>query len=331
VASTRRNLDEDDVRIRPGRGKSRARTKDRPQYADAVPGTVTAVDRGRFTALLDSHTTPVYAVKSRELGRKGVVVGDRVGLIGSSANTLDSPMRIVSRAPRETVLRRTADDSDPVERVIVANATRMAIVTSTTDPEPRPGLIDRSLVAAWEAGIEPFVIITKIDLASAQSLRELYDPLGITIIESESSSIPEGLREQLQDHVTVVLGHSGVGKSTLVNKVIPESMRETGHVNDVTGRGRHTSTSVEAFAVPGGGVLIDTPGIRSFGLAHVDVSKVLEAFGDLVPLAEACPRSCDHLNSDCALVEFAQAHPDSPTSARIASFQRLITSMSSVD
>lgn len=328
MSSARRSLDEDDVRIRPGRTKSRARTKDRPTFDEATPATVAAVDRGRFTLTLPDGQE-AFAVKSRDLGRKGVVVGDRVAVVGSPEDTHDSPMRIVRREARTTVLRRTADDTDPVERVIVANATRMAIVVASMDPEPRAGLIDRSLVAAWDAGIEPFLIITKVDLKPASELRALYEPLGIAIMESDAISVPQELMSELHHNVTVVLGHSGVGKSTLVNKVVPESTRETGHVNVVTGRGRHTSTSIEAFPVPGGGILIDTPGIRSFGLAHVDSAHVLHAFPDLEPLTKDCPRACSHRESECALTRYAQTPDDPRLHARIASFQRLLTSMTS--
>lgn len=327
MSSARRSLDEDDVRVRPGRTKSRARTKERPTFSEAIPATVTAVDRGRFTLTL-ANGDEVFAVKSRDLGRKGVVVGDHVAVVGTPEDTHDSPMRIVRRDPRATVLRRTADDMDPVERVIVANATRMAIVVATMDPEPRAGLIDRSLVAAWDAGIDPFLIITKIDLKPATELRALYEPLGIVIMESDATEIPDGLMQELHHNVTVVLGHSGVGKSTLVNKVIPESARPTGHVNVVTGRGRHTSTSLEAFPVPGGGILIDTPGIRSFGLAHVDTAHVVHAFPDLEPLTEDCPRACSHREPECALTRYSLAHDEPRTNARIASFQRLLSSMS---
>ena len=162
-------LDEDDIRIRPGRTKSRPRTKDRPQHTDAIAGSVTTVDRGRFTVLLDNGTE-IFAVKARELGRKGIVVGDRVSVIGDSSGDVDSQARIIRRDARTTVLRRTADDNDPQERVIVANATHMGIVVAAANPEPRTGLIDRALVAAIDAGIAPFLIITKADLADPQIL-----------------------------------------------------------------------------------------------------------------------------------------------------------------
>jgi ribosome biogenesis GTPase len=93
----------------------------------------------------------------------------------------------------------------------------------------------------------------------------------------------------------VLVGHSGVGKSTLVNALVPQADRAIGHVNIVTGRGRHTSSSAMALALPGGGWVIDTPGVRSFGLAHVDNSRVVAAFPDLAGGLEGCPRGCTHM------------------------------------
>jgi ribosome biogenesis GTPase len=118
-----------------------------------------------------------------------------------------------------------------------------------------------------------------------------------------------------------------VGKSTLVNALIPTAERVTGHVNAVTGRGRHTSTSVVALHLPGGGLLIDTPGIRSFGLAHVDVSRVIRAFPDLEALTEHCPRACSHDEPDCALNDLSGAEGDAEALAvRVDSLRRMVRS-----
>jgi ribosome biogenesis GTPase / thiamine phosphate phosphatase len=319
-------LDEDDVRVRPGRGKSRPRSKDRPDHAEAVPAVVMTVDRGRFTVELPDGTE-VYAVKARELGRKGIVVGDNVDIVGDSSGDVDTQARIVRRTERSTTLRRTADDSDPVERVVVANATQLAVVTSTIDPEPRTGLIDRAVVAALDAGIEPMLVVTKTDLKPADELLALYGPLDLPLFTITGRLVPDTLRDVLEGQRTVLVGHSGVGKSTLVNNLVPDALRVTGHVNAVTGRGRHTSTSVVALHLPQGGMIIDTPGIRSFGLAHVDVARVINAFPDLAALTEACPRSCSHDEPDCALNDVSEARGDAATIAtRIDSLRRLIRS-----
>lgn len=326
---THERWDEDDVRIRPGRTKSRPRTKERPAHLEAETGFIVAVDRGRFTVALNSadHQTAmgghIYAIKSRELGRKGIVVGDLVDLIGADTSGTDDLARIVRRQERTSTLRRTADDDDPVERIIVANADQLAIVTSTADPEPSFGLIDRALVAAYDAGIQPILVITKTDLASADALMAMYGPLDLAVVTVNDRIPPAALLEALRDQVTVVLGHSGVGKSTLVNAIVPGSVRSTGHVNTVTGKGRHTSTSAVALALPGGGWIVDTPGIRSFGLAHVDADQIIHAFPELEAGIEHCPRSCSHDEPDCGLNTWIADQPQQ-LQERLLSLRRLL-------
>lgn len=324
-------LDEDDVKVRPGRTKSRPRSKERPAHEEARKATVTTVDRGRFT-ILEPDGSLHYAVKARELGRKGIVVGDEVEVVGISDQTTTERIeredfaRIVRRLPRSTELRRTADDVDPVERVIVANADQLAVVTATTNPDPRTGLIDRALVAALDAGIAPLLVITKTDLKPAAQLRELYEPLGIPLLEITSGLPGVDVVDAVTNHRTVLIGHSGVGKSTLVNALVPAAERTTGGVNEVTGKGRHTSTSVLALPLPGGGVIIDTPGVRSFGLAHVDPDRVIHAFPDLHQAAEACPRGCTHDEPHCALDIDPDVNPE-----RLASLRRVLRSRGQAD
>lgn len=282
---------------------------------------VTTVDRGRFTIAM--HKGPqIYAIKARELGRKGIVVGDNVRVVGNVSGDSDTQARIVARLPRTTTLRRTADDADPVERVIVANATQLGIVTATADPEPRIGLIDRALVAAYDAGLTAVLIITKPDIAPPDHLLETYADVDITRVVVHRDRPQSDLSELLSDEITVLVGHSGVGKSTLVN-ALTGAERRTGFVNAVTGRGRHTSTNATAFPLIDGGWLIDTPGIRSFGLAHVDVDRVVAAFPDLTELIQDCPRACSHNEPDCALN--AVDPTDLSTVRRIESLRRLLT------
>jgi ribosome biogenesis GTPase len=304
------------------RRRTRPRTKERPSYDDATPAVVVTVDRGRFTCLTDDDVV-VTAMKSRPLGRKGVVVGDRVALVGDTSGAEGSLARIVTIGDRATVLRRTADDDDPVERVIVANADQLVIVTALADPEPRPRLIDRALVAAYDAGMDPLLVLTKADLADPDELLAAYRPLGVPAVVTRRDADQQPVAERLRGRTSVLLGHSGVGKSTLVNALVPDAARETGGVNAVTGRGRHTSTSALMLALPGGGWIVDTPGIRSFGLAHVDPDHLIEAFPDLHDLTADCPRGCTHGEGEpeCGLDE---APPD--RQPRVQSFRRLLAS-----
>lgn len=330
-----RHLDEDDVRVRPSRGKSRPRSKDRPTHDDAVPALVTTVDRGRFTVVTDNGTT-VLAIKARELGRKGVVVGDRVGLVGEVSDDADALARIVKIDDRATVLRRTADDADDVERVIVANADQLGVVISLTNPEPRFGLIDRALVAAYDAGLDPLLILTKADLADPTPVVDAYAALDVPAVTVARGEGKQPLQadldtviEHLTDRVTVLVGHSGVGKSTLVNALVPGADRATGIVNVVTGRGRHTSTSAIALPLPQGGWIIDTPGVRSFGLAHVSPDTVVAAFDDLAPGLDACPRGCTHDEEECGLD--AYVGDDEHLRTRLDSLRRLLRSGAAAD
>jgi ribosome biogenesis GTPase len=316
----RQDLDEDDVRIRPGRG-SRPRSKDRPRHDDAVEGFVVTVDRGRYTCRVGDDT--VVAMKARELGRKGIVVGDRVALVGDVSGTPDALARVVRVEARRSLLRRSADDVDPVERGIVANADQLVIVTALADPEPRPRLVDRCLVAAYDAGLQPLLCLTKADLTGPEEFLRTYRALDVPYVVTQRDGPLDALSERLVDRVSVLVGHSGVGKSTLVNALVPGAGRATGAVNAVTGRGRHTSSSALALELPDGdGWVIDTPGVRSFGLAHVDLARVLQAFPDLAAGTDDCPRSCSHDEPECALDAWvAEGHADP---ARLDSLRRLL-------
>ncbi|MEV7535967.1 ribosome small subunit-dependent GTPase A [Streptomyces hydrogenans] len=322
-----KHTDEDDIRQRPNRKGTRPRTTIRPKHEDAVEGMVLTVDRGRLTCLVEDRT--VMAMKARELGRKAAVVGDRVSLVGDLSGEKDTLARIVRIGERESLLRRTADDDDPYERVVVANADQLAIVTALADPEPRPRLIDRCLVAAYDGGLEPFLVMTKSDLAPPEQLLELYGDLDIPYVVVNREELYDGgaadrVRTFLDGRVTAFVGHSGVGKTTLVNALVPEEKRRiTGHVNAVTGRGRHTTTSALALPLEAAeGWVIDTPGVRSFGLHHVDPARVIHAFPDLEPGTENCPRACSHDEPECALDAWvAEGHADP---ARLFSLRRLL-------
>ena len=295
-----RTYDESDVRIRPNRRGSRPRTKDRPAHEDAIPGFVTGVDRGRYTLIVhDGVERVVHAMKARELGRKSVVIGDEVALVGDTSGGPDSLARIVRVEPRRTVLRRTADDTDPVERIIVANAEQLVIVTALIDPAP---------------------FLAHYSMLQVRHLVTSYDPTTGEWVGLEP------LRAVLVDRISVFIGHSGVGKSTLVNALVPGAARAVGVVNEVTGRGRHTSSSAVSLRLPeANGWVVDTPGVRSFGLAHVDLTRIIRHFPDLAPGAEQCPRGCTHDEEECALdawVESGQA--GAAGVSRLDSLRRLL-------
>ena len=143
---------------------------------------MTSVDRGRYGCLTDGRL--VVAMKARELGKGSVVVGDRVALAGDMSGAEGALARIVRVEPRTSALRRTADDTDPLERVIVANADQLVIVCSLADPAPDLRFVDRCLVAAYDAGIDPLLVLTKADLAgsAARKVRDFYRPLDLPML-----------------------------------------------------------------------------------------------------------------------------------------------------
>lgn len=362
---------DEDYRPRPNRRGSRPRTKNRPDHKDAVSGLVTAVDRGRYRVILadDDGNFPsappsrkkgkrsrrvasVTAVRASHLRKQAIVPGDIVRLVGDTSGAEGTLARLVEVTERQTLLRRSADDTDPTERVLVANVDVMGIVTATMDPEPSFGLIDRALVAAFDAGITPLLIVTKTDLHPATELRQRFSAAGVDIVESSidpdaaptddavaRSSADDSVgaaadphaevAEHLRGRISVLVGHSGVGKSTLTNILVPAADRATGHVNDVTGRGRHTSSSAVCLPLERGGWLIDTPGVRSFGLAHVDRETLLSAFPELVDATAECPRGCTHLadSPGCRLDDWVAEGKAGPGGvSRLESLRRLLPS-----
>jgi ribosome biogenesis GTPase len=238
---------------------------------------------------------------------------------------------------------RTADDDDTtpegrVERVVVANADQLVIVSALADPPPRTGFIDRCLVAAYDAEIDPLLCLTKADLAGPREILDYYAELDLPYVLTRPDGDLGPLYDRLAGLVSVMVGHSGVGKSTLVNRLVPDADRRVGLVSAI-GKGRHTSTSAVALPLParsgrtgrgadGGahGWIIDTPGIRSFGLAHVSAESLLHGFPDLVQASVNCPPNCDHTGSagTCGLDALVTAGGADPR--RLASYRRLLAS-----
>ena len=319
------DFDEDDIRQRPGKHKSRPRTKDRPSHKNSVTGIVITVDRGRFTVNLKNSNSFIYAIKARDLGRKGVVVGDSVELVGVNENNPENMARIIKVNERRNTLSKSSDDIDSNEKILVSNVDNVAIVTSTTNPDPNTRLIDRTIIAAKLAGAEPFIVATKTDLKNEVDLLKFYEPLNIKVIPINKTSNLDTLNFELADKTTVFVGPSGVGKSSLVNRIVPEANRRTGDVNEVTGRGKHTSTSAYALSLNNTTWIIDTPGIRTFGLAHVEIEQILAGFPELLEFSLKCQKNCNHLDPSCEIEKSCADNPH--LLARLDSLRRLLLSL----
>ena len=348
MVRSKSNWDEDDVRINKSRqfgasNKTRPRTKDRPDYSSAQTATIIEVDRGRVKCLIQTPAGKkiITAMKARELGKKSVVVGDLVSIVGDISGDEGSLARVVTVLPRKNSLTRSIEDHANDERVIVANVDQMAIVISAANPEPKVGLVDRALVVAYDQGIKPIIIMTKKDLASGDEFLQIYKDLDISVFKTDKASDLSTLQEELAGKITVLLGHSGVVKSTLVNNLLASSVnkvaefgiengeRVTGDVNEVTGRGRHTTSSAIALPLSSSfdgadfGWIIDTPGVRSFGIAHIQAARVISSFPEFSEAIANCQKNCTHNEQGCALNNWPTLTDQHL--ARLASLRRVLS------
>ncbi|EEW50502.1 putative ribosome small subunit-dependent GTPase A [Corynebacterium efficiens YS-314] len=289
---------------------------------------VVTKDRGRWGVVLDGRSDAIVTMRARELGRTPIEVGDRVAVVGDTSGQPGTLARIVRLEERTSVLRRTADDTDPYERIVVANADQLLIVSAVADPPPRAGFVERALIAAFVGNIQPILCLTKSDLADPSEFAAEFEALEVPVVVCGIDDPLDDVLEVVEGHITAFIGHSGVGKSTLVNRLVPDAHRETGTVSGV-GKGRHTSTQSVALPVKNGWI-IDTPGIRSFGLAHVDADTVVGVFEDLAAAAEDCPRGCTHMgppaDPECALDQLEGA-----SARRVEAVRTLLEALRSND
>jgi ribosome biogenesis GTPase len=262
------------------------------------------------------------------LRRARPVVGDRVAV----RELPDRSVRVEAVLPRRGILLRGAFRNE--EKIVAANVDVLVIVAAVADPPLRTGLIDRYLVAAWRGGIEPLLALTKVDLpydaGEVARVREIYGALGYPVV-ALSLRTGEGLdelRDALADRVTVLAGHSGVGKTSLTNALTGRS-DATGEVNPVTDRGRHTTTGARYMDLPGGGALIDTAGIRSFGIAGVAADELQNAFPEIAAAAEDCEwERCLHREGEdgCAVEGAPGIAPE-----RLASYRKLLAELEEME
>jgi ribosome biogenesis GTPase len=238
--------------------------------------------------------------------RKAVAVGDRVLFEGG-----DDEGAVVGVEERRNAISRRDPSRPRREQAIVANLDAVLVVASARRPDFVPGPVDRFLVAAESRGLDAAVVVNKVDLDPGRAylpFLEVYRGLGYQGLEC-SAATGEGfdaLRAVLKDKTTTMLGHSGVGKSSLANALDPALALRTSSVNVETGLGRHTTTTVRLLRLPWGGYLVDTPGIREFGLWETDPHDVGVWFREIAAVQERCRFSnCLHDREPACAVKAA--------------------------
>lgn len=291
------------------------------------PALVLAVGGGLAAVRTDAGEERLAKFAGR-LDRRPVA-GDRVELLLEA----DDGGRIDAIEPRRTELRRqqrmrSEGERAMREQVLAANAACVLIVASIADPPLRRGLIDRILVAAWRGGMQPLLAITKRDLADradeppADVLAD-YAAIGVpgVCVDVRTPAGADEVRALLAGRTAAVVGHSGVGKSTLVN-ALTGGAQATGAIHELSGRGRHTTTTATWLDTPDGGGLIDLPGIRSFSLAGISPDDLAVAFADVAEAAAGCRfADCRHVGEAGCNVESA-VDP-----ARLASYRKLLAEL----
>lgn len=239
---------------------------------------------------------------------------------------------IVAQLPRHSELCRP--DSRGQLKPVAANVDQIIIVFAPL-PEPHANLIDRYLIAAEHAGIQPLLLLNKADLIHSENQQALhhllavYQQLGYPVLQvsAQSGEGMEQLQQQLDGRISVFVGQSGVGKSSLVNSLLPEVDTRVGALSEQTGKGTHTTTTARLFHFSEGGELIDSPGIREFALSHINRAQVEEGFAEFRPWLGHCRfRDCHHEQEPgCALIkalEDGHIHPQ-----RMASYRSIINSL----
>jgi len=253
------------------------------------------------------------SVRSRVVGVEHIkavdpiAVGDAVSFIDSS----DGTGMITKVLPRRTTLSRNAPGGKGLEQVVAANVDQIVAVFAAARPAPKWGLLDRHLVSAESSSLPAVICITKIDLVEEGFLDEVrvYEQIGYTVVLT-SAVVGTGLEESkqaLSGRLSVLVGKSGVGKTTLLNAIQPDLGLRVAEVSDKTNKGKHTTSHLEMFELDFGGSIIDTPGMREFGVWGVDTKDLVQLFPEMRRYIGRCRfgASCSHSHEPGCVIKQA--------------------------
>ena len=285
---------------------------------DVREGQVVAV-RGPLAVVAPQNGDPLVECMLRKSTRvphrqsTALVVGDFVSYLSGAAE----PHTLTEVKPRRSRLARSREGE---EQVTAANVDLAVIIASAVQPTFKPRLVDRYLIAAREGGLDPVLVVNKADLLADREAALLLLPYEHLPMEAVAASATSGLgmerlTEILRDKTSVFAGQSGVGKSSLVNALIPDLEAKTGEIQGHTGKGRHTTTAATLYRFPFGGSVIDTPGVRSFALGTPSEESLHEFFPEIMAAVHECKFSnCSHQgDAGCAMPEAIRSgavHPD---------------------
>ena len=286
--------------------------------------TVITVFRGGCEAVSEGRIVALRLVGRHAHRAQALAVGDRVSF---------DPERgvVVDVQPRRTQLARRRSRDPRTEQVIAANIDRLAIVATVADPVFHSETVDRFALAAFAGGLEAILVVNKIDLLGGKPISDEIRAYEVVFEVYPTSALVgtgvEELGERLRDSITVFGGHSGVGKSSLLNALAPELRLETARVSAKTRRGRHTTTSATWIQLPGGAVVVDTPGVSDIASGPVDPALLDHVYPDIARAAQECRfRNCRHgAEPDCAVRAAVEAEQLRPS--RLDSYRRLVAEL----
>ncbi|ELR67125.1 Ribosome small subunit-stimulated GTPase EngC [Photobacterium marinum] len=323
-------------RVRSNQNKRLRRDKDDVQWDEALLESAReglVITRfGQHADVEDPETGIIHRCNLRR-SIQSLVSGDRV-VWRPGVEALQGIAGVVEAVhERESMLTRP-DYYDGV-KAVAANVNRIIIVSAVV-PELSLNIIDRYLIAAETVGIEPLIVLNKVDLLDDENRQQveqtlsLYQDIGyqLRFVSTDTGEGMDQLKEDLKDHVTIFAGQSGVGKSSMVNALMPEVDAEIGDVSENSGLGQHTTTAARLYHFPEGGDLIDSPGVREFGLWHLEPEQVTEAFVEFREYLGGCKfRDCKHGNDPGCLIREA-VEEGKISQERYESYHRIIESMS---